>query len=172
MSNASQFKFSDLAPEQSILELHVGTCSKPPKHFNIYDETRGDFFSIGLLIEGQVKIKLNLKEKHVAKNSILFLAPNTLKQIVSRSEDVKVYSVVFTSKFLLQIGIEQHEIELFDFNSRNNENSISLTDEELNKIKKTIEDLKDKNDQIQAHPQDSQTQIIEELPELDPDSLE
>jgi AraC-like DNA-binding protein len=152
MSNASKFKFSDLAPEQSILELHVGTCSKPPKHFNIYDETRGDFFSIGLLIEGQVKIKLNLKERHVAKNSILFLAPNTIKQLVSRSEDVKIYSVVFTSKFLLQIGIEQHEIDLFDFNSRNNENSISLTDEELNKIKKTIEDLKEKNDQIQAHP--------------------
>ncbi|MES2131852.1 MAG: AraC family transcriptional regulator [Bacteroidota bacterium] len=152
MNATPQFKFSDIATGQNILELHVGTCSKPPEHFNVYDEARGDFFSIGLLVNGQVKMKLNLKEKQVSKNGILFLVPNTIKQLISRSDDTSLYHVIFTSKFLLQIGIEQHEIELIDFNSRSNENIVTLTDDEREKLKKIIEDLKEKIDNILDHP--------------------
>lgn len=145
-------KFSDIVPETKPLELHVGLCAEPPAHFNIYDASRSDFFSVALLINGEVNVKLNLKEQHIKKNSILFLAPNTVKQLINKTDDVQLYTVVFTSRFLMSIGIQKHEIEMIDFSSQHHDNIIALEDDELTTLKKVIEDLKQKNDHILEHP--------------------
>ncbi len=152
MNNTLQHKFSDIVSDKKNLELHVGLCAKPPQHFNIYDASRADFFSVTLLIHGEVNIKLNLKEKNIKKNSILFLPPNTVKQLIDKTDDVQLYAVVFTSKFLLSIGIQKHEIEMIDFSSRNNDRIITLSDEEMHTLKKIIEDLKEKTDHVLEHP--------------------
>ena len=151
-THTTQCKFSDIVPEQKNFELHVGTCVEPPKNFNVYDESRSDFFSVALLLNGHVNIKLNLKEQKISKNSMIFLVPNTLKQFLQASDDAKVYKVIFTTKFLLQIGIEAKEIEMIDFNARTAEGSINLTDKETGTLKKIIEDLKEKSDLIHEHP--------------------
>ncbi|PBQ32808.1 hypothetical protein CNR22_13840 [Sphingobacteriaceae bacterium] len=151
-STPAQQKFSDIEPDKKIFELHVGTCAMPPKHFNIYDESRSDFFSVVILLNGSVSLKLNLKEQRFTKNTMVFLLPNTLKQLVNATEDVELYKVIFTTKFLLQIGIDKKDMEMIDFYSRAADGSLTLKDKEVNTLKKIIEDLKEKNDSIHDHP--------------------
>ena len=151
-NQATVCKFSDISEDKKVFELHVGTCVAPPTQFNIYDESRSDFFAVTLLTKGEVTVKLNLKEQKISANSILFLVPNTVKQLVSATEDVEIFKVIFTSKFLMQIGIDKQEIELLDFNSRFNESFINVTDKELTVLKTIIETLKEKNDLFHEHP--------------------
>lgn len=150
--NTLTCKFSDIPQSTPVFELHVGTCAEPPKHFDIYSERRTDFFSVSVFVSGHANIKLNLKEQRVARNNVLFLVPNTTKQLIDKSDDMNLYTVIFTTKFLLQVGIEKHEIEMIDFTSRTNESLISLSDKELDTLKKIIADLKEKNDNIDNHP--------------------
>lgn len=152
MNSTLPHKFSDIVSEKTSLELHVGLCPSPPEHFDIYDPSRSDFFSVALLINGEVNVKLDLKEQNIKKNSILFLTPNTVKQLINKTDDVQLYTVVFTSKFLLSIGIQKHEIEMIDFSARNNGKIVALEDREVNTLKHIIEDLKQKNDRILEHP--------------------
>ena len=152
MTKTHQHKFSDLAPEKKTLELHVSDCTQPPQNINIYDASRGDFFALMILIDGRINIKINLKEHAITKNSMLFLAPNTLKQLVNATEDTRLYKVIFTSGFLLQIGIQKHEIEMIDFISRSRDSVIQLSDQEMSKILKLMEDLKEKNEHATEHP--------------------
>jgi len=147
-----QCNFSDILRDHKIFELHVGTNSLPPPDFNIYDESRSDFFVINVLAKGSIRIKLNLKEQEISENSVLFLAPNTLKQLIHASDDVKIYKVIFTARFLLQIGVEKQEIEMLEFNSRTQEGILSLKEKEMNILKKVIEDLKEKNESMREHP--------------------
>jgi AraC family transcriptional activator of pobA len=152
MTQPHQHKFSDLAPEKRNLELHVSDCARPPQNINIYDASRADFFAMMILIEGRINMKINLKEHVITKNSMLFLAPNMLKQLVNATEDTRLYKVIFTSGFLLQIGIQKHEIEMIDFISRSRESIIQLSDQEMSKILKLMEDLKEKNEHAAEHP--------------------
>jgi len=150
-TNTTSLKFSDIGKEKNI-ELLVGNYSNPPVHFNIYDESRSDFFMVTLLIQGEVKIKLNLKEQEVSQNCLLFIVPNTLNQLLHASADVKLSRVIFTSKFLLQAGINQQDIDMIDFNSRLQEGFLTLNNMEAERLKKTIEDLEKKNEMINEHP--------------------
>ncbi len=152
MMTPAQHRFSDISPDHKSFELHVDMCNEPPKNINIYEATRSDFFAIVLLVSGEGIIKINLKERKIVKNNLLFLAPDTVKQLVDRSDDASVYKVIFTSKFLLQIGIQQHEIEMIDFISGSGDRIVSLNDAEMEKIKHLIEDLHAKNQQIAEHP--------------------
>lgn len=152
MNKTLHHKFSDFVPEPKKLELHVGTCAKPPKHFNPFDASRSDFFSLAILINGEATMKINLKEKKISKNALVFLTPNTLKQLLNHSPDTEIYSVIFTSKFLLHIGIQQQEIEMIDFITRSNEAVLCLEQSEVDHLKKVIEDLKEKNDHMTEHP--------------------
>lgn len=152
MNNTESRKFSDLIADNKKLELHVGACIEAPAHFNIYDPNRVDFFSVALLTEGEVNIKLNLKERTVNKNSLIFLPPNTLSQLIRRTDTVQLYTIVFTAKFLTGIGMEKHEIEMIDFSSRTHGNILVLEESEMSTLKKITEDLQKKNDQIDGHP--------------------
>lgn len=152
MLKTLQYKFSDLVPDKKNLELHVANCSKPPQNMNIYAASRSDFFSIVVLTEGQVNMKINLEEQVITKNSMLFLAPSTIKQLVNASEATKMYKVIFTSKFLLQIGIQKHEIEMINFISQIHDQVVQLSDREVSTLVKLIEELREKSEHATEHP--------------------
>lgn len=153
MNNTVSHKFSDLVSERkNTLELHVGSCLSLPDHFNIYDPKRADFFSVALLTRGELSVKFNLEKQTIKKNTLIFLPPNSLSQLVQTTDDVQLYTILFTSKFLVSIGIQKHEIEMIDFGLRGNGNTISLQDEEVATMKKVIEDLKEKSDHLHEHP--------------------
>jgi AraC-like DNA-binding protein len=152
MGTITHYKFSDIVPEKKNLELHVIDCGDIKRELKHQDSSRSDFFSVGILAKGEVNMKLNLTDKTAGKNSLLFLAPSTIKQIIRKSNDAEIYSVLFTSKFLLQIGIQKHEFEMLDFLSSNNDRIVTLTDAEVSSLLKLIKDLKEKNEHISEHP--------------------
>jgi AraC family transcriptional activator of pobA len=151
--NVIQHKFSDLVQGEKVFDLYVSTCqTESPKQFNIQRSSRSDFFSIGIVVEGEVNLRINLKKQKAVKNSLLFMSPNTVKQIINKSEDARVSLVAFTSKFLLQTGIMKHELDMIDFIITNNAQIINLTDSEVASMAKNIEDLKQKNELVGLHP--------------------
>ncbi len=152
MLKTINYKFSDLVPVKKNLELFVSNCSNPPKNISIYDASRSDFFSIAVLTEGQVNMKINMEEQVITKNSMLFLAPATIKQLVNATEGAQLYKVIFTSKFLLQIGIQKHEIEMINFISRSQDRIIHLTDSEVRTLVKLIDELREKTEHAADHP--------------------
>jgi AraC-like DNA-binding protein len=152
MNSAAQHKFLDLTKKENKFELHIETCVHPPFQSKIHTPSRSDFFSIGILAKGEVSFKLNLKEEKASKNSLLFLSPNTVKQIINKSNDAQFCIVAFTSKFLLQIGIQQHEADMLSFILDNNQKIMALTEGESVILLKLIEDLKQKNQTIAEHP--------------------
>ncbi|HKC69545.1 MAG TPA: helix-turn-helix domain-containing protein [Bacteroidia bacterium] len=152
MNATKQHKFLDLVKEEKKFELHIETCLQPGQHTNITNPTRSDFFSIGILVKGEVSFRLNLKDEKASANSLLFLSPNTVKQIIHKSDDARFCIVAFTSKFLLQIGIQQHEADMLSFILTNNNKIIGLVESEVFTLLKLIEDLKQKNQTIAQHP--------------------
>lgn len=152
MLETVQYKFSDLVPGKKNLELFVSDCSKPPQNMNIYAASRSDFFSIAILTEGQMKVKINLEEQVIARNNMLFLAPDTIKQLLGATEGTQLYTIIFTSKFLLQIGIRKHEIEMIDFVSRNQDRIVQLEEAEIATLVKLIEELRKKMEHASEHP--------------------
>jgi AraC family transcriptional activator of pobA len=152
MNSAAQHKFLDLAKEEKKFELHIETCIHLPEKSKIQNPSRSDFFSIGILIKGEVSFRLNLKDEKVSKNSLLFLSPNTVKQIINKSNDAEFCIVAFTSKFLLQIGIQQHEVDMLSFILNSGHKIIALAEGESFTLLKLIEDLKQKNQSIEIHP--------------------
>lgn len=152
MNSTAQHKFLDLAKKEKKFELHIETCIQPQVHVDIHNPSRSDFFSIGILVKGEVSFKLNLKDEKASRNSLLFLSPNTVKQIINKSNDVEFCIVAFTSKFLLQIGIQQYESDMLSFILANSHKIINLTEVESFTLLKLIEDLKQKNQTVEEHP--------------------
>lgn len=134
-------KFSELIAVKNDLELFIDTnlhLSQKEK----CKAVRADFFSLAILLKGEVMIKINLKEKLTRKkNNLLFFAPNSINQIISTSKDTRIHFLAFTSKFLLQAGITMHEMEMLTFISSQYDGAISLTDEEFIRLGKIIEEL-------------------------------
>jgi len=144
-------KFSELIAVKNDLELFIDT--------NLYlsqkekcKAVRADFFSLAILLNGEVMIKINLKEKLTRKkNNLLFFAPNSINQIISTSKDTRIHFLAFTSKFLLQAGITMHEMEMLTFISSQYDGAISLTDEEFIRLEKIIEELEIQSKFINRH---------------------
>ena len=152
MNSTRQQKFLDLVNEEKKNELHIETCIQPQMHAKIDDPSRSDYFSIGILLKGEVTFLLNLKEEKASKNSLLFLSPDTVKQVIDKSHDLQFCMVAFTSKFLIQIGIQQHEADMLSFILANNNRIIALIESDSFALVKLIEDLKQKNQGVGRHP--------------------
>lgn len=152
MNKILHYKFSDLVRGTGRFELFVGDSKGNILNKKLINPSRADFFFFALVLKGQIVLKIAENEKTITKNSIVFLTPNTLKQLRNLSSNVEFFSVIFTSKFLLHTGLEQREIEMIDFISRSNQKIIKISKDEADILKKTIIDLKQKGDRILEHP--------------------
>lgn len=144
LQSTGKHKFSDLVSDNFALELYVDTCVHVKnENTSMYSSGRSDYFVIALLVKGSVIVKLNLDNQNISKNNLLLLPPNTIKQIIGMSYDTELCIVAFTSKFLLQTGIQKHEIEMIDFILTSNDKSIAISEEDGTKLKKLINTLKE-----------------------------
>lgn len=152
MNKTVEYKFSEIIRSSANIEFHIDDCSTPPPEINIYDPSRSDFFSILILLDGEATIKINLEERKIFKNTLIFLAPDSLKQLVQKNGETKMYKLFFTAKFLQQIGMQKHEIEMINFMSGNHGQVIPMDSAELNNVLRIIETLKEKYEHIKEHP--------------------
>lgn len=76
---------------------------------------RSDFLTILLIVKGELGFSLNLEEYTAKQNSLIIIAPNTIKKVSVISKDSVVSGVNFTIDFLTDIGMPKNAVELLDY---------------------------------------------------------
>ncbi|PBQ33195.1 hypothetical protein CNR22_15900 [Sphingobacteriaceae bacterium] len=145
-------RFADLTTKNKKLELYVTTDIQATEYFRIFNVTRSDFFSVLFFLNGELNFEINQQKQTAVKNSILFLRPNTFVNTSFENSNAKVNVVLFTSKFLLQIGMKDHEVNMVEFITGNSGSVLFFDKQEAKSLLKLIKDLKVKNDQVELHP--------------------
>lgn len=95
---------------------------------------RTEEFNLILILKGSVKGRINLHEIEIGKHSVLFTAPNVVKQMIYKSEDCKFAGFAFSSSFLAQIGIPQKRQDILELLSNVRIPHIRLSKEECENI--------------------------------------
>jgi len=106
---------------------------------------RTDSYWILLVMEDSIIIQLNGEEKQVDENSVLIIPPHAIRQAVRKTGTPKVACVAFTADFMLNTGLSQRHIDLFDylFNSRSTQ--LQLASEDASRLMSVIGLLEEKN---------------------------
>jgi hypothetical protein len=73
------------------------------------------FLTVLLIVKGELTFSLNLKEYTAKQNSLVIVAPNSIKKVGVVSKDSIVSGVNFTIEFLTAIGMPKNAVELLDY---------------------------------------------------------
>ena len=76
---------------------------------------RSDFLTVLLIIKGELTFLLNLEEYTAKENSLVIVAPGSIKKVEVVSKDTIVSGVNFTIDFLAAIGVPKNAVELLDY---------------------------------------------------------
>ena len=76
---------------------------------------RSDFLTVLLIVKGELSFSLNLEEYTAKQNSLVIIAPNSIKKVGAVSNDSIVSGVNFTIEFLTAIGMPRNAVELLDY---------------------------------------------------------
>ncbi len=104
-----------LGAENKEKDFYVFKRTKELQKIPVKYPFRSDFFSILLVTEGEVCLKLNLLDYTIRQGNLLFISPNDLRQFQHVSKDSSFFGVGFTGEFLMHAGIHKKNIEAFDF---------------------------------------------------------
>src|SRR4030095_10485692 len=76
---------------------------------------RSDFLTVLLIVKGELTFSLNLEEYTAKQNSLVIVAPNSIKKVGMVSKETIVSGVDFTIEFLTAIGMPKNAVELLDY---------------------------------------------------------
>ncbi|HET7002156.1 MAG TPA: hypothetical protein VFI33_12630 [Puia sp.] len=76
---------------------------------------RSDFLTVLLIVRGELTFSLNLEEYTAMQNSLVIIAPTSIKKVNRVSKDSLISGVNFTIEFLTSIGMPKNAIELLDY---------------------------------------------------------
>lgn len=76
---------------------------------------RSDFLTVLLIVKGELSFSLNLEDYIAKQNSLVIIAPNSIKKVALVSTDNIVSGVNFTIDFLTAIGMPKNTVELLDY---------------------------------------------------------
>lgn len=76
---------------------------------------RSDFLTVLLIVKGELTFLLNLEKYSARQNSLVIIAPNTIKKVEIVSKDTIISGVNFTIDFLTAIGMPKNAVELLDY---------------------------------------------------------
>lgn len=96
-------------------QLHVIAANYSHTGLRILYPFRSDHYAFYLVTEGELRVKLNLLEYKLPKNSVLLLTPNAVRQFIGISPDCKVASISFTGEYLSSTNIHTKNIDAFNF---------------------------------------------------------
>ncbi|QNL49075.1 AraC family transcriptional regulator [Olivibacter sp. SDN3] len=88
--------------------------AKEFKPYNIFNPFKSDFFAVIMVQEGFIEVNVNLKHFNLEKNNLLAFAPNTIKHLVSISDDCKCYAILYKPTFLINANIREFHQDVYD----------------------------------------------------------
>ena len=93
---------------------------------------RHDFFIFAILKKGSCRIKINLKEFELEKNSLLILPPDSRKESIYISDDAILMVLAYTTTFLTRLQLPENFWEMTEYFSSRNSPVWKLTKKEAN----------------------------------------
>jgi AraC-like DNA-binding protein len=119
---------------------------------------RSDHFSIGLVIEGEVDLQINLVNYHIKKNNLVVIPFNAIHQFQKHNNEFIVIVVSFSHDFLGQARFGEKHIPSFGFFSLQNNPCLLLQQEDADALHGVIKMLRKMEDPAYEHP--FKTEII------------
>ncbi|OQP57187.1 hypothetical protein A3860_11535 [Niastella vici] len=127
--------------------------SKPERKKEIlHYPFRSDSYWIALVMHGSLTIQLNGEEQVVHENSILIIPPHVVRQFDDTHANCKAACVAFTPDFMLDTGLSQRHIDLFEYLFNSRSTHIRLTPEDTARFLNVITLLREKNFSQEHHP--------------------
>lgn len=131
-------------------------CGKNIKKFRIYDIDESvkdeshinkpiklDHFLIGLMIDGEGDILLNLIPYNLHRNSLFIVTPNKHITFQGHRADSKIVAMNFTQDFLVETCMHRRNAEIFNYADWNDDPHFSLTDNEAKILKAIMLSMKE-----------------------------
>lgn len=113
---------------------------------------RTDCFIIFLVLEGEIRIDINLEEYCAKKNNIIIVSPNDLKRSVS-TKGALVSSIAFNANFITKATDTVKNIsEVFSYLTYQSLPLWTLEPKDANTLKKLLEQISYRTVDIKEHP--------------------
>lgn len=113
---------------------------------------RSDFLAMLLIKKGELHISLNLQEYTAAKNDLLIVSPNSLKQLISVKPRSVVSVISFTSGFLGQMGVPQVLQEVLEYFSSQYSPVWHLAEDDVELFDRHSTHLEERVRNLEIHP--------------------
>ncbi len=101
--------------------LHIIEQQEPLNNFPIDHPYQSDHFALIILTAGKARIRINLTEYNMRKNSVLTISPHAIRQILETSPDCLFAGTAFTTGYLAGAGMNLKHVDMLDFFSSNNQ---------------------------------------------------
>ncbi|MFL5744839.1 MAG: helix-turn-helix domain-containing protein [Niastella sp.] len=113
---------------------------------------RTDSFWILLVLHDSLTIQLNGEEHVVRENDLMIIPPHVVRQSDGTANNCKAACVAFTSDFLLDTGLSQRHIDLFEYLFNSRSTHLRLAPEDASRFMTMITMLQEKNVPRDQHP--------------------
>jgi AraC family transcriptional activator of pobA len=113
---------------------------------------RTDSYWVLLVIQDSLTIQLNGEEHVVKENDLLIIPPHMVRQSDGAANTCKAACVAFTPDFLLDTGLSQRHIDLFEFLLNSRSTHLHLASDDASRFMTLITLLQEKNVSRENHP--------------------
>lgn len=110
--------------------LHVYLSKNRFEEIPLTYPFRGNNYAFLLVVNGKLKIQLNLITYTVKSREMVAIKPQTVTQILEMTDDLEIVGVSFTVDFILKNSFKKIELDALDFFTANNIPKLKLSKEE------------------------------------------
>lgn len=132
--------------------LHVHLSKNKFKEIPIGYPFRGNSYAFLLVINGYLKIQLNLLDYKIENSEVIIISPQTVTHIHEISKKLEIVVVSFNFDFILKNIINKNDLDTLDFFSANGIPKLKLNNEDLNTFIFVSKILETKNNQGKIIP--------------------
>lgn len=144
---------TDLTGESWHLEGLRVLIKKPEQEKPYFTQPfRTDSYWVLLVMHDSLTIQLNGEEYVVKENDLLIIPPQMVRQSTGITSNCKAACVAFTPDFLLDTGLSQRHIDLFEFLLNSRCTHLHLASEDASRFMTLVSLLQEKNLSQDHHP--------------------
>lgn len=112
--------------------LHIHLSKNNFKEIPLTYPFRSDNYAFLLVINGELKVQLNLISHTLKSCEMIAIKPQTVSQIIEMSSGLEIISISFTIDFLFKNSFKKNEFNSLDLFTVNNIPKLKLSKEEKN----------------------------------------
>lgn len=113
---------------------------------------RTNFFIFCLILEGQGRVTINLKDFSLRKNDLLIIPPDATKDNIYISKNAFVKVIAYTSDFILPLSLPENFWEMAEYFSAKNIPIWSLQQKEIEKLAQLVDRMALQHENKENHP--------------------